>query len=154
MFKKWMFTMALLLSTQTQAYEQGDSLSPFAQQTLGLNPDVVTVIDFFAEWCVSCRVELPEVNALATKLDSTKVAVLGIDVDEDVALARAFQQELGLTFPVLNDPEQTLIEDFQPVGMPALYYVYQGKVMKVRFGAIDHIGDVILKDLATIGVTL
>jgi len=153
MFKKWLVALAILLSANAQAYQQGESLSPFAQQQLGLNPEVVTIIDFFAEWCVSCREELPEVNQLAQQLDASQVVVLGVDVDEDVEVANAFQQELGLTFPVVNDPEQTLVEDFQPIGMPALYYVYQSKVVKVRYGAINHISQVIMDDLNALGLT-
>ncbi|MGF1717221.1 TlpA family protein disulfide reductase [Photobacterium chitinilyticum] len=153
MFKKWLVALAILLSASAQAYQQGESLSPFAQQQLGLNPEVVTIIDFFAEWCVSCREELPEVNQLAQQLDASKVVVLGIDVDEDVDVANAFQQELGLTFPVVNDPEQTLVEDFQPIGMPALYYIYQSKVLKVRYGAINHISQAIRDDLKVLGLT-
>ena len=153
MFKKWLVALAILLSASAQAYQQGESLSPFAQQQLGLNPEVVTIIDFFAEWCVSCREELPEVNQLAQQLDASKVVVLGIDVDEDVDVANAFQQELGLTFPVVNDSEQTLVEDFQPIGMPALYYIYQSKVLKVRYGAINHISQVIRDDLKVLGLT-
>jgi len=153
MFKKWLVALAILLSASAQAYQQGESLSPFAQQQLGLNPEVVTIIDFFAEWCVSCREELPEVNQLAQQLDASKVVVLGIDVDEDVDVANAFQQELRLTFPVVNDPEQTLVEDFQPIGMPALYYIYQSKVLKVRYGAINHISQVIRDDLKVLGLT-
>ncbi len=103
---------------------------------------------------MSCREELPEVNQLAQQLDASQVVVLGgVDVDEDVEVANAFQQELGLTFPVVNDPEQTLVEDFQPIGMPALYYVYQSKVVKVRYGAINHISQVIMDDLNALGLT-
>ncbi|MCW1891472.1 hypothetical protein OK016_29090 [Vibrio chagasii] len=35
-----------------------------------------------------------------------------------------------MEFPVVNDPEQALIAEFKPIGMPALYYIYQGKVIK------------------------
>ena len=47
--------------------------------------------------------------------------------------------------------KQVLVNEFQPIGMPALYYIYQGKILKIRYGAIDHIRDVILNDLKTLG---
>lgn len=154
MFKKWFVLLVFMLSGHAQAYQPGDVLSVKAQALLGIDPEQVTIIDFFAEWCVSCRVELPEVNALAPELASLGVAVLGVDVDEDKALGLAFQKSLGLTFRVVNDTQQTLAEDFEPVGMPALYYVHQGQVLKVRYGAINHIGDVIKADLSSLGLGL
>lgn len=152
MFKKWLLVMMLVASGPSQAYQQGEMLSANAQKLLGLDPERVTIIDFFAEWCVSCRVELPEVNAIAPELAPLGVVVLGVDVDEDEALAIEFQKSLGLTFRVVNDTQQELVADFQPVGMPALYYVYQGQVLKVRYGAINHIGDVIKADLQAMGL--
>ena len=101
---------------------------------------------------MSCRAELPEVNQLAPSLSPLGVDVVGVDVDEDVAVGIAFQQSLGINFRVVNDAEQTLVDDFQPIGMPALYYIYQGQVLKVRYGAINHIGDVIMSDLKGMGL--
>ncbi|EDM67642.1 hypothetical protein PE36_09176 [Moritella sp. PE36] len=152
MFKKWLVVFTLLLSSQAYAYQRGEMLSAAAQQQLGLNPNRVSLIDFFAEWCVSCRAELPEVNQLVPSLHALGVDVVGVDVDEDVAAGIAFQQSLGLNFRVVNDAKQTLVDDFQPIGMPALYYIYQGQVLKVRYGAINHIGDVIMSDLKGMGL--
>ncbi|MCJ8350932.1 TlpA disulfide reductase family protein [Moritella sp.] len=152
MFKKWFVVFTLLLSSQAHAYQQGEMLSASAQKQLGLDPNRVSLVDFFAEWCVSCRAELPEVNQLAPSLSLLGVDVVGVDVDEDVAAGIAFQQSLGINFRVVNDAEQTLVDDFQPIGMPALYYIYQGQVLKVRYGAINHIGDVIMSDLKGMGL--
>jgi len=68
-------------------------------------------------------------------------------------MGKAFQKKLGLTFRVVNDAQQVLVNDFQPIGMPALYYIYQGKVLKVRYGAINHIRQVIIDDLRALGLT-
>lgn len=158
MFKRWVAIVAFLFSTQlfatsALAYQAGDILSPQAQRQLAMNPQELTIVDFFAEWCVSCREELPEVNTLAQQLAGRGVTVVGVDVDEDVAMGKAFQKKLGLTFRVVNDAQQVLVNDFQPIGMPALYYIYQGKVLKVRYGAINHIRQVIMDDLSALGLT-
>ena len=103
---------------------------------------------------MSCRHELPVVNQLYGELSGTGVTFVGVDVDEDIEVGLEFQKSLGLNFPVVNDPKQQLIAQFKPMGMPALYYVYQGQVVKVRFGAITDIRSVILDDLAQMGVQL
>ncbi|MCG7496170.1 TlpA family protein disulfide reductase [Vibrio sp. Of7-15] len=152
MFSRVLLILSLLFSSHAMAYQQGDQLPEAVQKKLGLKPDELTIIDFFAEWCVSCREELPEVNQLSKELEGSGVVFLGVDVDEDIEVAKKFQAELGLTFPVVNDPSQEIIGYFKPVGMPALYYVYQGQVLKVRFGAINHIRQVIINDLKEMGL--
>ena len=155
MFKKYILIVSLLFgipmfSTLAFGYQQGELLSSKALEMLDLNPKELTIIDFFAQWCVSCREELPEVETLSRQLVGRGVSVLGVDVDEDVEIGLAFQQELGLTFRVVADPAQILVTDFEPTGMPALYYVYQGKVLKVRYGAINHIRQVIIADITSL----
>ncbi len=144
---------SLVLSSSALAYQQGDPLSSAAQQALGLNPDELTIIDFFAQWCVSCREELPEIETLSRQLTGRGVSIVGVDVDEDVEVGLAFQRELGLTFRVVADPQQVLVTDFQPTGMPALYYVYQGKVLKVRYGAMNDIRQVIIADIKSLDLS-
>ncbi|AQS37431.1 AhpC/TSA family protein [Shewanella psychrophila] len=153
MFKKWAVIVSLVLTTLSPSaygYQGGELLSPKAVHALGLNPNELTIIDFFAEWCVSCREELPEVEILSRQLMGRGVSIVGVDVDEDVEVGLAFQRELGLTFRVVADPEQVLVADFQPTGMPALYYVYQGKVLKVRYGAINNIRQVIIDEIRSL----
>lgn len=154
MFKKWVAIIALMTSMPLLAFQEGDKLNDRALAGLSLDPNKLTIVDFFAEWCVSCRHELPEVNSLYHTLEGTGVTFVGVDVDEEIEVGLAFQKELGLDFPVVNDPEQVLVNDFKPIGMPALYYIYQGQVIKIRFGAINNIGQVIQEDLAEMGVEL
>jgi len=154
MINRIIVLMALVWTLPTMAFQEGDGLTDSAAQRLGLDAEQLTIVDFFAEWCVSCRHELPEVNELYRELKGTGVTVVGVDVDEDVEVGLAFQKALGLDFPVVNDPEQSLIGEFKPIGMPALYYIYQGQVLKVRFGAITDIRQVIIEDLAQMGVQL
>lgn len=154
MFRKWLITLALVMSSPLWAFQEGEMLTDTAKSRLSLDSNKLTIVDFFAEWCVSCRHELPEVNDLYQSLEGTGVTVLGVDVDEEVEVGLAFQKQLGLDFPVVNDPDQALVNEFKPIGMPALYYIYQGQVLKVRFGAINNISQVITADLAEMGVQL
>ena len=62
MFNKWVVILALLMSLPALAFKEGDRLTDTASAGLSLNPKKVDGVDFFAEWCVSCRHELPEMN--------------------------------------------------------------------------------------------
>ena len=66
------------------------------------------VINYWAEWCGPCRVEIPELNALEKQLQGQSVGVFGVNFDglqgkelSDAATA------LGITFTVLaQDPAE------------------------------------------------
>ena len=144
-----------MLSLPVSALEIGDSLPESIRAQVAPEPGKVYVIDFFAQWCVSCRIELPLVNKFHNSYKgSDKVAVVGVDVDEDEAVAKAFQKQLGIEFRVINDTESELIEIFEPLGMPALYYIRDGVILGQHLGAIDNIDEVIEADLAGLGVEL
>ncbi|MGY8872556.1 MAG: TlpA family protein disulfide reductase [Pseudomonadales bacterium] len=157
MFKRWVVITSIawltqLLPTAAFGFQQGELLPPKVQQKLGLNPDELTIVSFFAEWSVPSREELPEIETLSRQLSGRGVSIIGVDVDEDTAVGLAFQQELGLTFRVIADSEQELVTDFEPTGMPALYYIFQGKVLIVRYDAIDNIRQVIISDIRSLNL--
>jgi len=145
--KKILLTLFILsASANAYAYKVGDTVSPEIAQHLKLNKNGITAVNFFASWCVSCRKELPLVNKLS-KTIAKNYSIVGVDADETLKEGLAFQKALGLTFYVYNDVKQKVTASFNPIGMPALYYIKANKVVKVRIGAINHIDKVILKDL-------
>lgn len=144
----------LAISQQTFAYEVGDTLSPEIVEKLNLEPDKVAVLDFFASWCASCAKEIPEIHKFIKEETNQKTQVVGISVDENLTDGKEFQEKLNISFQVYNDLDQQVIESFGPVGMPALYYVINNKVVGKRIGAINHIDQQIRADLKELGVDL
>ncbi|RUM62464.1 MAG: TlpA family protein disulfide reductase [Sulfurimonas sp.] len=146
-----LFLPLLLLSSALFAYTVNDTLSEPIQKKLQLDPQKITIVDFFASWCDSCKKEIPHISAINKTLDTGKYEILGIDVDKKLQDGIAFQEALkakgDLNFRVINDPENTIVKAFNPIGMPALYYIKDHKVLKVLYGAIDNIDNVILRDL-------
>lgn len=47
------------------------------------------LVDFFATWCVPCKMLAPDVHALAE--DNPSLRVYQVDVDEEPALAQRFR---------------------------------------------------------------
>ena len=138
--------MMFTVVTTVNAYEVGDIVEDTVASKIKLG-DGITVVDFFASWCVSCVKELPEINKLSSELSEDKVKFVGIDTDEDINEGMEFQKNLGLKFFVFNDEHQEIVAKFNPIGMPAIYYIKNKKVVKVLFGAVDHIGEVVTKDI-------
>ena len=146
MFKKTIYS--LLLSSMTLlALETGDSLPQNIQDNLKLETDKVYVIDFFASWCKSCKKELP---LIANIYNDKTVEVIGINVDKNQEDGEKLVKELELTFPVVYDTDKSLVESFDPLGFPAVYYVKNGKVLNVIFGAVEEIDKKIKEDIKAI----
>ncbi|NKQ40592.1 MAG: TlpA family protein disulfide reductase [Sulfurovum sp.] len=137
MFKKILLLACVLMFTNAHAYKKGDTISPSIAKTLRINPSKVTIIDFFASWCVSCKKELPLMSKLNKRINRSKVEILGVCTDKSLKKGKAFQKKVGINFRVYNDTKQKVISAFNPVGMPATYIVKGGKVLGVLMGAMS-----------------
>ena len=142
---------SLLLLSNLFAYEKGDTISQDMASHIGCTQNKVYVIDFFASWCSSCKKEIPLISNVNKKIDKNRVEIIGIDVDKKVQQGIKFQNALRadnkLNFKVINDPQNLIISEFSPIGMPTLYYVKDRKIIAIITGAVDNIDEKILSDL-------
>jgi len=143
MIKKIIYTL-LISSFGLMALETGDTLPNKVQEELKLENDKVYLLDFFASWCKSCKKELPLVQKV---YESNGVNVIAINVDKKREDGEQLVSKLGINFPVVYDSDKSLVEAFDPMGFPAIYYVKNNQVLKVVFGAVDNIDAQILKDV-------
>jgi thiol-disulfide isomerase/thioredoxin len=138
---------SLLVSTLLFGYQKGDMVSPTISKKLDLKNDKIYIIDFFASWCGSCKEEMPLLIKASQEMDKSKFELIGVDVDEELAKGEAFQKELNISFRVVNDPKNEIIKAFDPLGMPSLYVIKEGKVVDFLFGAKDNIDKLIADEL-------
>ena len=129
------------------ALEIGDKVPTNIQEQLNLTSNKTYIIDFFASWCKSCKHELPLV---ANVYNKQLAEVIGINVDKKKEDGEAFVQKLNLPFKVIYDTDKKFIETFDPLGFPAIYYIRNGQVVNIIFGAVDKIDEQINKDLKAI----
>ena len=146
MLKKTLYSL-LFSTVAVMALETGDTLPQNIQELLKLESDKIYVIDFFASWCKSCKKELP----LIANLYNNQVSeVVGINVDKNKEDGEKLVTELALPFPVVYDTDKALVEAFNPLGFPAVYYVKNGQVVNVIFGAVEEIDKKITEDIKAI----
>jgi len=146
MIKKILYSL-LFSSIVVMALETGEQLPKNIQEQLKLEPNKVYVVDFFASWCKSCKKELPLVNKI---YQEKVVEVVAVNVDKNREDGEALVKELNLTFPVVYDQDKSLVKSFDPLGFPAIYYIQNGKVLHVIFGAVDEIDKKITEDIKSI----
>ena len=146
MLKKTLYSL-LFSTVALMALETGDSVPQNIQDRLKLESDKVYVVDFFASWCKSCKKELP----LITNVYNEKIAeVIGINVDKNKENGEKFVKELELAFPIVYDSDKSLVEAFNPLGFPAVYYVKNGQILNIIFGAVEEIDKKIKEDIKAI----
>jgi len=132
MIKK--LTLAILLSSSLFAYNVGDSVDKSVVNQLALKKDKLYLINFFASWCGSCKKELPILNNHASKNN-----IIGINIDKDASKGKSFVKKMGLNFKVVYDSANDMVKIFNPVGVPAIYFVKNGKIVAQKFGGVDQI---------------
>ena len=91
---------------------------------------------FGATWCTECRVEAPDVQAVAVEF-SGRVQVMSVYVGEDVATVQGYADRVGLTYPQLADPTQAIAVQYAVMGIPAHYFIdADGAIRKIAVGSL------------------
>lgn len=139
--------LSLISCSVLFSYEVNDKVALEVLEQIGVK-NGITVVDFFASWCVSCKKELPLIDKLSREMKD--VHFIGVDSDEEKEDGVEFQKSLNLTFDVYNDNTQKVVKNFNPIGVPALYIIKDGIVKNVHYGALDGIDEIIKKDISEI----
>ena len=75
----------------------------------------VVVVNVWGSWCVPCRKETPELVRLANKYADRGVRFLGINIRDNPAGARSFEDRYKVPYPSLEDPDGRLLLSFRDV---------------------------------------
>ena len=82
----------------------------------------VYVLAFWSSWCAPCRSELAQLQtAWRSRPPSTEL--LGVDVDDSPALAKAALRAAGASFPNIADPSSSLAAAYRIAGTPTLVVI-------------------------------
>jgi cytochrome c biogenesis protein CcmG/thiol:disulfide interchange protein DsbE len=95
----------------------------------------VVYVDFWASWCVPCRLSMPALDAMYRKHASQGFMVVGFNKDVELADAQRFLQRVPVTFPLVQDADDAAARAFDVKAMPSGYLVdRKGVVRKVHRG--------------------
>lgn len=99
------------------------------------------ILNFWASWCVPCRREMPALQQTAARYKADGLVLLGMNQTylDTLSEARAFVEELGLTFPITRDDDgDTGARAYQVVGIPTTVFITQeGDVAHIQIGEMS-----------------
>jgi peroxiredoxin len=90
--------------------------------------DKLIVVNFWATWCTPCTTEMPTLEALWRQYRDRGLMVLAVSVDRDAPrpLLDPYVTRLGLSFPILLDPDMKAAEAWRVPGVPATFLIRPG----------------------------
>jgi thiol-disulfide isomerase/thioredoxin len=92
-----------------------------------LKGEKVTVIDFWATWCVPCRRSIPKLVAIHERYREKGVGFIGISVDgpRNLPKVKPHARSLGITYPVVLDINSQIMKELKVVSLPTVLLIDQ-----------------------------
>lgn len=92
------------------------------------------IINFWASWCVPCRLELPLLNAIYPRLKEGDKQLIGVNPGESQETIDRFRANTSIDFPVYRD-KGDLSQKLNIQIIPAIAVVDKdGKVQSITYG--------------------
>jgi len=109
----------------------------------------VVVLNVWGSWCAPCRAEAPGFVAVAADTAADGVQFVGVNTRDTESGASAFEEEFGVTYPSVLDPDGRLLlafrETLPPAAIPSTLLVDREGRMAAR--VIGPISQTSLADL-------
>jgi len=139
--KKLIVIIALLLSglAAGAAVQEGGRLPDLTKMglkgTLPATAGKVVLVDFWASWCGPCKQSFPALERLHEKYGKRGLVIVAVSVDEDADAMQEFLDAHPVSFAVVHDAQQRLVEATEVEAMPTSFLIGKdGKVAVVHTG--------------------
>jgi peroxiredoxin len=93
----------------------------------------VVLLNFWATWCQPCEEEMPAMERLYGALRDEGLELLAVSIDDEAEPVERFQERLGLSFPILLDPEKRVASAYQTFRFPETLLIDRRGVIVERY---------------------
>lgn len=94
------------------------------------------VLNFWATWCVPCRVEMPELQAVYEAHRQAGLRVVGVNLAEAPEDVLDWRDQLGLTFDLVLDTNGSIASRYLLRGQPTTFVISpDGVITHIFYGA-------------------
>jgi cytochrome c biogenesis protein CcmG/thiol:disulfide interchange protein DsbE len=106
----------------------GETISPSQYQ------GKVVMINFWASWCLECRLEHENLLAIQKRFgDNPNFVMLGINYQDDVKDAQKYLETYGSNFIHVRDLRGTISIDYGVYGVPETFVFDQEGVIRFKY---------------------
>ena len=96
------------------------------------------LVNFWASWCLECRVEAPALEAGWQTYKDKDVVFAGVDIQDKEPDARAFIKEFGITYPNGWDVSGKVAVNYGAWGIPETFFLdREGRITYKHVGAVE-----------------
>ena len=99
------------------------------------------VLNFWATWCGPCRAEMPELEQTHLKRGpggANDLVILGVNYRESSDAVTFFENQVGVSFPLVLDRKGDVADQYGAQGLPATYFIdREGIVRYVTLGPVN-----------------
>ncbi len=99
----------------------------------------VTLIDFWATWCIPCRLAMPTIEKISKKYKAQGLQVIGADVQDDNVSKDVFAKtvkRIGVTYPIARKADN-LFTKLDVPGLPTLILVDKTGTIRYYVSGFD-----------------
>jgi len=97
----------------------------------------VVWLNFWATWCVPCKKELPDIQALYDEKQAQGLDVLIINYRESQAKAAGFLTSIDIDLPLALDRSGEVYDRYKLAGLPDNFFIdREGKLAAVYYGFV------------------
>lgn len=101
------------------------------------------VLNYWVTWCVPCREEMPDIEALYQEYQDEGLVVLSVNGTKQDAMAdiEQFLAEVQVSFPVLLDHSEDVYNSYRILFMPTTFFIDpHGVIQDIVLGSTDAAG--------------
>jgi cytochrome c biogenesis protein CcmG, thiol:disulfide interchange protein DsbE len=97
----------------------------------------VVLLRFWADWCPSCRFEMPVIDKQYRSLHPYGFLVLAVNVKQSAQVAEVFATQMNMSMPVLLDFKGDLSRQYRVVALPTNFMIdRQGIIREILIGEV------------------
>lgn len=108
----------------------------------------VVYVDFWASWCVPCRISMPTLDRLAKEHAAKGFEVVGVNKDVRADDAERFLKRVPVSFTLVGDSSDNAAKAFKVKTMPSGYLVdRKGVVRHIHGGFTRSTSDLLAEEV-------
>lgn len=102
-------------------------------ETLKIDINKYTVINFFASWCDTCEEELPELVNLQS--NHSNISVIGVAVQDSIEKIEELAKKYEINYQIIYDPDGKFAKNLGIDAVPTTLIVSEdSKIQKIIYG--------------------